>query len=312
MQEIMELRAELVEPEKGIQSNVAALQKQCLDLAEEMRGARKIHDPEGYREAKAARAAVRRAIKQVEDERKRVKVAWTAPLTTFETSVKGALQPLSEVEGEWAGEIRDYEARAREAKRARLEAYWEGTYPALALCTGEDEEPLVPFQRVLETIGPSWLRKMSEVGEGHDGIAKARMDELADNLAHGAEVIAGLEEPQEVRTAALSELYRSFNVAQAIGRAKQEHRRQSDIARLGEAQAATGVPAVEPRVTPVGDSSRRAFEMPGRGSFEPVGYVVIPIRDREHKDAVVAVMREAGIHGAFRRSIEIEGSKDDE
>ena len=308
MQEIVKLEATLVEPEKGIQSNIAALQAQCLDMAEEMRGAREIHTPEEYKEAKAMRAAVRKAAKQVDDERKRVKVAWTAPLTTFEASVKGALAPLSEVEVEWDKAIKDYEGRARAAKRGRLQAYWEEAYPALALCV--EGEPLVPFDRAASVLEKE-LKNMSEMDEGRDPAAFARLDELAAHLAEGARVISELSEPAEVREAALSNLYASFNVVDAISQAKREHAKRESMRALSKAQAETGVPAVEPSPEPTdepdpatrdAESPTEGHQMPEKGSFEPVGYICIPVRDQGHMQAVISVMKQAGISGSFKRA----------
>lgn len=293
MQEIVKLEATVTAPGDGIESNVAALQRQCLDMAEGMRGASAIHTPEEYKEAKAMRAAVREAEKQVDDERKRVKASWMAPLTTFEASVKGCLSPLSEVEEEWDKAIKDYESRAREAKRERCEAYWEQTYPALALCV--EGEPLVPFDRAASVIARE-LKNMSEMGEGRDGIAFGKLDELADHLAEGARAIASLSEPPEVREAALSELYASFNVVDAISCAKREHARRESMRALSRSQEETGVPSVD------ADVPAAAYEMPGKGTFEPIGYVCIPIKDKGHMEAVIAVMRQAGISGSFKRA----------
>ena len=317
MEEIIRLEATLVEPEEGIRSNIAALQAQCLDMAEEMRGAQPIHTPEEYKEAKAMRAAVRKAVKQVEDERKRVKVAWTAPLTTFEASVKGALFPLSEVESEWDNARKDYEARARMEKYGRMKAYWEGTYPALALCTVG--EPLVPFERAASCISKE-LKNMSEMDEGRDPIATRKLDDLADTLARGAETISGLNEPAEVVTMAMSGFYRTFDVVRSIDAAKREHERNEGMRMLGGAQAETGVPEVprdEPGasvetveyldgtvinvdVTEGGESPVQGYEMPEKGSFEPVGYICIPVRDRGHMEAVIDVLKGAGISGSYR------------
>lgn len=304
MQEIVKLEATLVEPEKGIQSNIAALRAQCLDMAEEMRGAQTIHTPDEYKEAKAMLAAVRKAAKQVDDERKRVKVAWIAPLNTFEASVKGCLSPLAEVEGEWDKAIKDYEARARAAKRERLQAYWESAYPALALFV--EGEPLVPFDRAASVVEKE-LKNMSEMGEGRDPAAFARLDELAARLAEGARAIASLSEPAEVREAALSNLYGTFNVVEAISEAKREHARRESMRALSEAQTETGVPAVEPYAPadPVerdAEPAASGHQMPEKGSFEPVGYICIPVRDRGHMEAVISVMREAGITGSFKRA----------
>ena len=42
--------------------------------------------------------------------------------------------------------------------------------------------------------------------------------------------------------------------------------------------------------------------MPAKGTFEPVGYVCIPVRDKGHMEAVVAVMKGAGVSGSFKRA----------
>lgn len=315
--EIVKLEATVVEPEKGIESNVAALQRQCLDMAEGMRGAGEIHTPDEYREAKRMRAAVRASVKQVEDERKRVKASWMAPLTTFEASVKGCLTPLAEVEGEWDAAIKSYEARARAAKRERLQAYWEGTYPALALCV--EGEPLVPFDRAAEAVSKE-LKNMSEMGEGRDPVAFAKLDGLAARLAEGARCVAALSEPAEVREDALSRMYASFNVVEAISQAKREHARRESMRALAAAQAETGVPAVEPEpapepVTQDAESPAGGYQMPEKGAFEPVGYVCIPVRDKGHMEAVIAVMKGAGITGSFKRADRVrfvEGESDGE
>ena len=188
----LELRADL-DMFKGfsIPSNLAALTQLCEAKAEEFKGITEIGPGYTYRDAKADRAAINRLVKQVEDERKRVKGAFTLPLVEFESGVKSALRPLTEVKEKQDRLIKAYEAKGRAAKRNRLEAYWERTYPALALCTGEASEPLVPFDRVFD---PDWTKRVSELDEGRDVKCTEVMDRLADAIASGAETIAGLAE----------------------------------------------------------------------------------------------------------------------
>ena len=94
--EIIELKAELID-EKPIISNLAEVQRRCLDLAEEYRKVGTISTYEDYQQAKRDRTMFNKAIKSIEDERRRVKTIWMAPYTTFEAGVKGALSPLREV-----------------------------------------------------------------------------------------------------------------------------------------------------------------------------------------------------------------------
>ena len=273
----------------SIPSNLAALTEACEEKASLYRKIHEIGPRYTYAEAKRDRAAINRLVKQVEDERKRVKGAFTMPLVEFEAGVKSALRPLTEVQERQKALIADYEAKARTAKRGRLEAYWESTYPALALCAGEASEPLVPFDRVMANLAGDWLKKTSKVDEGRDQTCTAQMDELADHLAEGARTIAGLNEPEDVRAAALSELYRSFSVTRAIDTAKEEARRIADISRLGEAERTTGVPHVE---TAPGPARLRAFD------GVPVAFVVeVECADRDEMRRAVSAMRAAGLHG---------------
>lgn len=294
----LELRADL-DMFKGfsIPSNLAALTQLCEAKAEEFKGITEIGPGYTYREAKADRAAINRLVKQVEDERKRVKGAFTLPLVEFETGVKSALRPLTEVKEKQDRLIKAYEAKGRAAKRNRLEAYWEKTYPALALCTGEASEPLVPFDRVFD---PDWTKRVSELDEGRDVKCTEVMDRLADAIASGAETIAGLAEPEDVRADALSRFYRTLDLGASIDAAKEEARRKADMARLAEAQRETRVPAIEPQPAPGPEPEPEPQPQPQPQPSEPIGYAVIPIYDRAGLDYVVSVMKSAGISGTYK------------
>ena len=298
----LELRADL-DMFRGfsIPSNLAALTQLCEAKAEEFKGVTEIGPGYTYRDAKADRAAINRLVKQVEDERKRVKGAFTLPLVEFESGVKSALRPLTEVKEKQDRLIKAYEAKGRAAKRNRLEAYWERTYPALALCTGEASEPLVPFDRVFD---PDWTKRVSELDEGRDVKCTELMDKLADAIASGAETIAGLAEPEDVRADALSRFYRTLDLGASIDAAKEEARRRADMARLAEAQRETRVPAIEPQPAPETvtepEPEPEPQPAPEPDPGEPMGYAVIPIYDKAGLDRVIAVMKEAGISGTYK------------
>ena len=278
-----------------IPSNLAQLKELCAAKAEEYREITEIGPRYTYKEAKADRAAINRAVKQVEDERRRVKRIYSEPLKRFEDGVKDALAPLAEVQAKQAALVKDYEERGRQAKRERLEAYWEQTYPALALCTGDASEPLVPFSRVFD---PEWVKKVSELDEGMDVKCTRLMDELADTLARGASTIASLSEPDDVRADALSRYYRTFDLVEAIDGAKEEARRKADMARLAEAQRETRVPAIEPEPAPVHEQEPAPVHEPDPSA--PIGYAIVPIYDKAGLDHVIAVMRREGISGFYK------------
>lgn len=276
-----------------VMGNLAEVQRMCDDLATEFHIAPSIEDAKGYTAAKDRRAYWRKNLKQVEDERKRVKTAYLAPLTTFETAVKAATRNLTDVIDRQDQIIKDYEAGCRDRKRERLEGYWETTYPVLALCTGEAEEPLVPFSRIFD---PDWVKRMGEIG--NDKPAQDAMDAIAAGLANSKTVLDRF--PDEIRTAALSELYRTIDLSQALDRAEQEERRRADIDRLEAAKAAPEpVADPEPAPEPAPEPETAPETVP-----EPAGpeyMVVVPCADRMAMERVVAVLKRHGIKGSIKR-----------
>lgn len=293
----------------SIPSNLARLTELCEEKAAEYKGIREIGKGYTYKDCKSDLAALRKSKKQIEDERKRVKSAFSLPLVEFESGVKSALRPMAEAEERIDKLIKEYEGKARNAKRTRLRAHWEQTYPALALCTGDAARPLVPFEQI-ECI--DWTKRMSEVDAGRDVKVAEKMDALADDLARGAETIASLAEPEDVRADALSRLYRSArpvskasadlccDLGGAIDAAKEEARRRADMARLAEAQRQTRVPVIEPQPDPEPEPEPEPRHVPEPDPSEPIGYAVIPIYSRMQLDTVISVMKAAGISGTYK------------
>lgn len=270
-----------------IPSNIANLTNLAREKADQFRGLRAVGTAEDYRAMKAYRADMNRFLKQVDAERKRVKVAWTAPLTTFEAEVKSATRELTEVRDQADRLAKEYEQARREEKRDRLREYWEDEYPVYALCTGEAEEPLVPFDSVFD---PDWTARMGEVGD--DSKARAAMDAIAEGLAKGESVLERFE--PVIRAAALSELYRTRDLETAVHRAEQETRRRADAMRVQRVQeplsteSTTGPVEDAPEPTQAPQGAARRF------------VITIECESQEEKDRVVAVMKANGIHGKVR------------
>ena len=298
--EVIELKAEIVEADP-IASNIADLQHQCIRLAEEYRKVGRIKTYEDYQQAKRDRTMFNKAYKHADDERKRVKTVWMGPYTTFEAGVKGALRPLKEVMDRNDAAIKAFEEHAREEKRKRLEGYWEERYPALALCTGEADEALVPFGRIFD---PDWTKRLSELND--DRKAEAAMDDVANRLAVGAQTIADRPEPEHVKRYGLSELYRTLDSDAAQHAMVQEMRRQNDIRALERSPEVPGIPSVEePPAPPV----------PAAPEPEPISepapeprregravYVITIVCDtRREAKRVKDVMTAAGIKGSVEK-----------
>lgn len=266
-----------------------------------------IRNGEDYRYCKAALAAYRKVKREADDGRKSITSQLDAARKAVMSFTADSIAPLDEGIETMSWLQREYEDRGRAEKRARLEAWWERSYPLLALCTGEAAEPLVPFERVFD---PDWVKRVGELGRDEE--AREAMSALADGIAaaQGEIESAGLD--PDVRSLALSRLFDTLEPSGNIAWATEQARRQRDLERV---QA-----AVVPEAAPVG---AEPAECPQTASEGPTG--AIPARrrvtldvpcvpgacrallvwadDDEELAAGIAAMRAAGLHGCVGRVI---------
>lgn len=263
-----------------ITSNIDELAAQCQALADQY-AARDIQTKDDYRAAKADRADLNRAIKQIDEVTRQTRRQWMEPLLDFEARVDDARSPLMDAVTDVAGSIKDYERKILSEKRERLESYWEEHYPLLALCTGEAEEPLVPFSRVYD---PDWCKRVSEADD--DRKPREAMDDVAESLAQGAEMIRGLNETDEVKSDAMSRMYRTLDAVKAVSQAREEARRKADIQQMEDWQRDAGY----------------LDEGPAVGDAPAVYEVTITCVGEAEKARVIAALKAANIHGTVRRT----------
>lgn len=255
---------------------------------------------EDYRYCKAALAAMRKTAREVEGARRSMtreldaaKKALTAFFRECASPMDGPIERMSALQ-------RAHEDAAREAKRARLESWWEQSYPMLALCVGDASEPLVPFGRVFD---PDWVRRLGEVGD--DSKAREQMAALADSLAAAQAEIESAGLSPRARSLALSRLFETLEPSGAIAWAVEQERRQSAL------KAAQG--AVEPVAAPAGpqgcNGPHKGAERPARSAVTlevpcEVGASRVLLAWVDSDDELAAgmsAMRGAGLHGCVGR-----------
>lgn len=273
-----------------LESNLDQFKAKCQAIADEYRELGEISSWEDYQQAKRQRVALNATVKQVSDERVRVKKVFMEPLDSFYAAIDDAMAPIVNAQTRQKEQVAEYERRLRKAKHDRLEAYWDGTYPLLALNTGEAEEPLVPFDRVFD---PDWTKRISEAGR--DDAAKEEMDSIASTLAHGRDMILSIDEPQEIRADALSRMYRTLDPVEAVTWAHEEAKRKGDIAAIDKA---------------IDEEQRCVYNIaePGYGDHEEqpdpamhVYVVTIECTGEAELMKVKTVMQQNGISGTIRR-----------
>lgn len=280
-----------------------------------------IRGEEDYRYVKRALAALRKVSREADETRRSI----TCQLDEAKRAVMGftadSVRPVSEAVERMAALKAAYEDEGRAAKRARLEAYWEETYPALALCR-EADEPLVPFSRIEDA---DWTRRVSELGR--DESPRADMDALAHRLADGERTIDSLDAPDHLKASAKARLFDTLDPVGAIAGIDAERRRLRDVERLEEARrAAAGQPEPEPLVpapaapepAPTAPEPERAAETAPEPPAvrtrwdlslslpcEPGAARVLCVwcDSDDELAAAVAAMKAAGLHGCVGKAV---------
>lgn len=263
-----------------------------------------IRNGEDYRYCKAALAAYRKVKKEAEDGRKSI----TSQLDAAKKAVMGfvaeQVAPVNEGIEVMSALQREYEDRGRAEKRARLEAWWEESYPLLALCTGEAQEPLVPFSRVFDE---DWVKRVGELGR--DDKAREAMSALADGIAAAQSEIEAAGLDPDVRSLALSRLFDTLDPCGNIAWATEQARRQRDLERVQaavvpEAAPEEPEPAVAPHTAPqppVAGRARVTLDLPREPPTDRV--VCVWAGSLDELAAAREAMRSAGLHGCVGRVV---------
>lgn len=263
-----------------------------------------IRNGEDYRYCKAALAAYRKVKKEAEDGRKSI----TSQLDAAKKAVMGfvaeQVAPVNEGIEVMSALQREYEDRGRAEKRARLEAWWEESYPLLALCTGEAQEPLVPFSRVFDE---DWVKRVGELGK--DDKAHEAMSALADGIAAAQSEIEAAGLDPDVRSLALSRLFDTLDPCGNIAWATEQARRQRDLERVQAAVVPEAAP-VEPGPSeaphtapqpPVAGRARVTLDLPREPPTDRV--VCVWAGSLDELAAAREAMRSAGLHGCVGRVV---------
>lgn len=263
-----------------------------------------IRNGEDYRYCKAALAAYRKVKKEAEDGRKSI----TSQLDAAKKAVMGfvaeQVAPVNEGIEVMSALQREYEDRGRAEKRARLEAWWEESYPLLALCTGEAQEPLVPFSRVFDE---DWVKRVGELGR--DDKAHEAMSALADGIAAAQSEIEAAGLDPDVRSLALSRLFDTLDPCGNIAWATEQARRQRDLERVQAAVVPEAAP-VEPEPAeaphtapqpPVAGRARVTLDLPREPPTDRV--VCVWAGSLDELAAAREAMRSAGLHGCVGKVV---------
>lgn len=259
-----------------------------------------IRNGEDYKYCKATLAAYRKVKKEAEDGRKSITSQLDAAKKAVMSFTSDSIAPIGDGITSLSNLQREYEDKGRVEKRARLEAWWEESYPLLALCTGEAQEPLVPFSRVFDE---DWVKRVGELGK--DDKAHEAMSALADGIAAAQSEIEAAALDPDVRSLALSRLFDTLDPRGNIAWATEQARRQRDLERVqaavvSEAAPVEPVPSEAPQTAPQSPVAGRAQVLLDLPCEPPTGRVLcVWVKDPEELERARGAMVAAGLHGAI-------------
>ena len=250
-------------------------------------------DPNSEHELKNARAVMaelNKLKKPIEDERKRVKREYDAPLKAFEAKVKGITSKIDEARDFVKVQVENADEEFKARRRAHLAEEYEGVAGLLA--------GVIPFEAILE---PEWLRrskaesaaeaalqdKAQTALKGYETLAKKQLvhaDEVMKRYAETLDVIAALELEDELNEK--DRRMAEFKAAQA----KVEAVRNPEPEPQPEPET---VPQPEPETTgAAGPVLRWSLQMEFTGT-------------REYAKAIADTLKRLGITGATIKALEV-------
>lgn len=263
-----------------------------------------IRNGEDYKYCKATLAAYRKVKEEAEDGRKSITSQLDAAKKAVMSFTTDSIAPIVEGIAAMSKLQGEYEDKGRAEKRARLEAWWEESYPLLALCAGEAQEPLVPFSRVFDE---DWVKRVGEFDK--DKKAHEAMSALADGIAAAQSEIEAAGLGPDVRSLALSRLFDTLDPCGNIAWATEQARRQRDLERVQaavvpEAAPVEPVPSEAPQTAPqppVAGRARVTLDLPREPPTDRV--VCVWAGSLDELAAAREAMRSAGLHGCVGRVV---------
>lgn len=171
--------------------------------------------------AKSDLARIRKVHKSIDDYRKSIKKAFTAPVTAFESKVKALTGVCEEAESNLDGQIKTFEERR---KREKIDA--------LAQFFGEVAEDVRGYLTFPQILNPRWENATFPIEEAEEEI-RTKVAECWD----GINAIRDLQSPFEATL--LSDFKQTQNLAACLKKHKElaEIQRKEDERRAAEQKA---------------------------------------------------------------------------
>ena len=165
-------------------------------------------DEVGYREAKAARAAIRTYMRDIDNRRKAVKAEYSAPLVAFESRVKLVTSALGDAADACDQFAKGWEDAGKARKKAAIREAYEDYAPLLV--------PVLPFDRFYDLMlqgGRKWQNATPKISKCIE-----EMQDDVERIATDWETVKAYETGHP--DVAEREFFRTLDVGQATRAAR--------------------------------------------------------------------------------------------
>lgn len=260
-------------------------------------GARPVTRTGEYQQEKRERAALRKQIAAIEEERRGMTRAVKEAIRAFEAGARDVLAPLAAIDAEYKAAIDEWDARCDALRREALEAEYASFAPDLV--------PLVPFERLSEKFSKEgkWYLRSTD-----DGKALMSLRSCVATVAKGERTIASLDWLTDDERADLkAEYFSTLDLSQSLRNAQQRAEQRQRVAELERTRAEREAqpepqPAPAPQPAPPEPMSDPASETPaatggdGRREYR----FVLRLNDDELQQ-FMAALKGLGLHGRRER-----------
>lgn len=202
-------------------------------------------------DAKHDKAMLNAAAKVLNDRRVAMEREWMKPFAEFKDEVAATVKAIKGASDKIDGVVREVEDRAREEKRAEIQAYFDG----------KEYGVYVALDRIFDA---RWLNKSSRMEH-----VRQEMDGKVADIRHGLETIEALEADKDETDALKVHFMQTLDIHETLRWRKERKELQERIAREAAER--------EERTREMEERARRALER-GKAKQEAAPIEAAPVK----------------------------------
>lgn len=183
--EVIEVQAEVIEPPAVLTDGdkwLAEARSKAATIAAQYQP-HDITNEADYKDAKSARAMLRKEIAAIDSDRKSMTSTLENAINRFKAHAAEAIGELTTLEAAYKSNITDYEERWESTRRATLQEEYETYAPDIALPLDGQQTALVPFELLLKRFGTEgkWLNRSTNERAAVEHLRKC-IDRVANDI----------------------------------------------------------------------------------------------------------------------------------